>query len=92
MGKVCYYELLVVERDVSPEDLKRAYRKLALQWHPDKNPEKVEEATKKFRLIQEAYDILSDPNERAWYDRHRDAILRGRAFSLRNQILALYKP
>jgi DnaJ family protein A protein 5 len=44
---------------------------------PDKNPDRVDEATRQFRLIQEAYEVLSDTNERAWYDSHRDAILRG---------------
>lgn len=73
----CYYEILEVSRDVGAEELKKVYRKLALQYHPDKNLENVEEATEKFRLIQQAYEVLSDPQERAWYDRHREEILRG---------------
>ncbi|RIA88957.1 DnaJ domain-containing protein [Glomus cerebriforme] len=74
--RTCYYELLEVDRIASGEDIKKAYRRKALEWHPDKNYHRVDEATKKFALIQEAYDVLSDPHEREWYDGHRDAILR----------------
>ncbi|CAG5130248.1 unnamed protein product [Candidula unifasciata] len=73
----CNYEILGVERDVTVDDLKKAYRKLALKFHPDKNPDNIEEATAQFRLVQQAYEVLSDPQERAWYDKHREAILRG---------------
>ncbi|GET02955.1 DnaJ-domain-containing protein [Rhizophagus clarus] len=74
--RTCYYELLEVDRTASGEEIKKAYRRKALEWHPDKNHHRVEEATKRFALIQEAYDVLSDPHERDWYDGHRDAILR----------------
>lgn len=73
----CHYEVLNVERDASAEDLKKAYRKLALKWHPDKNPDNIDECTAQFRIVQQAYDVLTDPQERAWYDKHREAILRG---------------
>ncbi|XP_078595466.1 dnaJ homolog subfamily C member 21-like [Branchiostoma floridae x Branchiostoma japonicum] len=73
----CHYEVLGVQRNATDDDLKKSYRKLALRWHPDKNPDNVEEATETFREIQQAYDVLSDPQERAWYDKHREAILRG---------------
>ncbi|NXM67762.1 DJC21 protein, partial [Serilophus lunatus] len=73
----CYYEVLGVSRDSGEEELKRAYRRLALRWHPDKNLENAEEAAEQFRLIQAAYDVLSDPQERAWYDNHREALLKG---------------
>ncbi|XP_033019756.1 dnaJ homolog subfamily C member 21 [Lacerta agilis] len=73
----CHYEVLGVKRDASDEDLKRAYRRLALRWHPDKNLENAEEAAEQFKLIQAAYDVLSDPQERAWYDNHREALLKG---------------
>jgi len=73
----CHYEVLGVEREASNSGIRKAYMKLALQWHPDKNHDNVEEATKKFTIIQEAYEVLSDPNERAWYDNHRESILRG---------------
>ena len=46
----------------------------------DKNLDRIEECTKQFHLIQQAYDILTDPQERAWYDKHREAILRGGQF------------
>ncbi|KAM5192787.1 dnaJ homolog subfamily C member 21 [Mantella aurantiaca] len=73
----CHYEQLGVRRDCTDDDLKKAYRKLALKWHPDKNLDKEEEAAEQFKLIQAAYDVLSDPQERAWYDNHRDALLKG---------------
>ncbi|RIB09834.1 DnaJ domain-containing protein [Gigaspora rosea] len=74
--RTCYYELLGVEDYVTSEELKKAYRKKALEWHPDKNHHRVAEATQQFALIQQAYEVLSDPNEREWYDNHREAILR----------------
>ncbi|XP_071322141.1 dnaJ homolog subfamily C member 21 isoform X1 [Trachinotus anak] len=73
----CHYEVLGVKRDAGDDDLKKAYRKLALKWHPDKNLDNAEEASEQFKLIQAAYDVLSDPQERAWYDNHRDALLKG---------------
>ena len=62
----CYYEVLGVPRDVSESNLKKAYRRLALQYHPDKNQDNVEESTRIFNDIQQAYEVLSDPQERAW--------------------------
>lgn len=73
----CHYEVLEVERTASEDDLRKAYRKLALRWHPDKNVGQEEEAHRRFQELQQAYTVLSDPQERAWYDAHREAILRG---------------
>ncbi|XP_056146343.1 dnaJ homolog subfamily C member 21 isoform X2 [Lampris incognitus] len=73
----CHYVVLGVKRDAGDDDLKKAYRKLALKWHPDKNLDNAEEAADHFKLIQAAYDVLSDPQERAWYDNHREALLKG---------------
>lgn len=62
-----YYEVLGVEKDVSPEELKKVYRKLSLQYHPDRNPDN-KEAEEKFKQIAEAYDVLSDKDKRQKYD------------------------
>lgn len=74
--KTDYYVLLDVDSIASDKDLKKAYRKKALQYHPDKNPDNIEEATKIFAEIRLAYEVLSDPQERAWYDAHKNQILR----------------
>jgi DnaJ family protein A protein 5 len=73
----CYYEVLGVSKESTDSELKKAYRVLALKWHPDKNTENPEEATDMFQEIQQAYDVLSDHQERAWYDKHREQILNG---------------
>ncbi|RAL06296.1 putative C2H2 finger domain protein [Aspergillus ibericus CBS 121593] len=73
--KLDYYELLQVNWDASAEEIKKAYRKKALELHPDRNYGNVEYATKLFAEIQSAYEVLSDPQERSWYDAHRDVLL-----------------
>ncbi|KAL8274426.1 hypothetical protein Esti_001586 [Eimeria stiedai] len=70
----CYYSLLGIDMSATPEEVRRAYRRKAVEKHPDKNPNDPE-ATFNFQLLLEAYECLSDPQERAWYDSHRDRIL-----------------
>eukprot|EP01033_Poteriospumella_lacustris_P000512 gene512-345_t len=70
MSEVNYYDVLGLPRNSSDEDIKKAYRKLAMKWHPDKNRDNAEEAAKKFQDIGEAYDVLSDLEKRAIYDRY----------------------
>ena len=67
MSKRDYYELLGVARNASDQEIKRAYRKLAMKYHPDKNPDN-KEAEAKFKEINEAYEILRDSQKRAAYD------------------------
>jgi molecular chaperone DnaJ len=68
MAKRCYYETLEVERTVDDGQLKTAFRKLAMKWHPDKNPGN-KDCEHKFKEISEAYDVLKDGDKRAAYDR-----------------------
>lgn len=74
--KTCYYEVLQVSRDAGDRDISRAYRKLAVKYHPDSNPGD-EEASVKFKQAAEAYEVLSDTEKRARYDRHGFAGLEG---------------
>lgn len=67
---VNHYSVLGVPRDASDADIKKAYRKEALKWHPDKNPENKEMAERKFKAVSQAFKVLSDPDERAHFDRY----------------------
>ncbi|XP_054007241.1 dnaJ homolog subfamily B member 3 isoform X3 [Hylaeus anthracinus] len=67
---VDYYKILEVQRTASSGDIKKAYRKLALRWHPDKNPENLDESNKKFKEISEAYEVLIDEKKRRVYDQY----------------------
>ena len=63
-----FYKILGVDRDASDDQLKKAYRKLAMKWHPDKNPgEKQQQAEKKFKEVSEAYEVLTDPKKKEVY-------------------------
>ena len=78
MPKRDYYEILSVERTVTVEEIKKSYRKLAVKYHPDKNPgDKA--AEEQFKELGEAYEILSDPQKRALYDQHGHAAFDRRA-------------
>jgi molecular chaperone DnaJ len=72
MAKRDFYETLGVAKNASEDDLKKAYRKLAMKYHPDRNPDS-KEAEEKFKQAKEAYEILSDDNKRAAYDRYGHA-------------------
>ncbi|MDX1578766.1 MAG: DnaJ domain-containing protein, partial [Gemmatimonadota bacterium] len=69
-----YYDLLGVSRDASAEDIKKAYRKLAMAYHPDRNAEA--DAEERFKQVTEAYEVLRDPQKRDLYDRYGEAGLR----------------
>ncbi|KAH8966395.1 hypothetical protein BDL97_03G023300 [Sphagnum fallax] len=72
-----YYYVLKVGKGASEDDLKKAYRKLAMKWHPDKNPNNKKTAEAKFKEIAEAYEVLSDPQKRVIYDKYGEEGLKG---------------
>ncbi|XP_027338557.1 dnaJ homolog subfamily B member 13-like isoform X3 [Abrus precatorius] len=74
---VDYYKILQVDKNATDEELKKAYRKLAMKWHPDKNPTNKKEAETKFKQISEAYEVLNDPQKRAIYDQYGEEGLKG---------------
>jgi molecular chaperone DnaJ len=80
MTKRDYYEVLGIGRDASPEDVKRAYRRLALKYHPDRNPGD-QAAEEKFKEAAEAYSVLGEPGKRSTYDRFGFDGLRGEGFT-----------
>src|ERR1700744_2217688 len=71
-----YYEMLGVGRTASPDDIKKAFRKLAMQHHPDRN-DGNKDAEKKFKELNHAYDVLKNPDKRAAYDRYGPAAFDG---------------
>ena len=78
----CHYDVLGVGRGATEDEIKKSFKKQSLRWHPDKaqqRGEDVDAATVKFRELQGAYECLSDPQERAFYDANRTSILRGDA-------------
>ena len=68
MSKKDYYEVLGVSKNASEADIKKAFRKLAIKYHPDKNRDNPKEAEEKFKEVNEAYSVLSDETKRAQYD------------------------
>lgn len=95
MAKRDYYDVLEIDRGAGEAEIKRAYRKLALRWHPDRNPSGAD-AEARFKEVAEAYEVLSDPARRAEYDRFGHAGgLRGRSagaadFDLRTHVDDLF--
>ena len=75
-----YYEILGISKSVSEDEIKKAYRKMAVKYHPDKNPDD-KQAEEKFKKITEAYDVLSDPEKRKVYDQFGKDGLSGRGYS-----------
>lgn len=80
MTKRCYYEVLNVPKNASDEDLKKGYRRLAMQYHPDRNPGD-KEAEEKFKEAAEAYEVLKDREKRSIYDRYGFEGLKGTGFN-----------
>jgi len=79
MSKRDYYEVLGVSKNASESEIKKAYRKLAIQYHPDKNPGDASTETK-FKEAAEAYDVLGDSQKKAQYDRFGHAGMGGQGF------------
>ncbi len=75
-----YYEVLEISKDANAEEIKKAYRKMALKYHPDRNPDD-KEAEENFKKINEAYEVLSDTQKREIYDKYGKSGLEGRGFS-----------
>ncbi|SHN49605.1 molecular chaperone DnaJ [Desulfovibrio litoralis] len=91
MSRRDYYEILSVERTIDEDGLKKAYRKIAFQYHPDRNPDDPE-AEERFKEAAEAYEILRDPNKRARYDRfgHEGVSGGGSGFSSNDDIFSSF--
>ncbi len=70
MAKRDFYEVLVLEKNASEKDIKRAYKRLAMKYHPDRNQGNKDESEVKFKEIKEAYEVLSDDQKRAAYDQY----------------------
>ena len=67
-----FYKILGVSQKATESEIKKSYRKLALKWHPDKNPDNLEYATEKFKALAEAYDCLSKSEKRKLYDQKNE--------------------
>ena len=78
-----YYRILGVNKDTSAQDIKKAFRQLALRYHPDRNPDNPKQAEAKFKEINEAYEVLGDEQKKRQYD----CLLNWQAYSLRTIII-----
>ena len=76
MAEQSYYEILGISKNASDDEIKKAYRKLALKYHPDRNPND-KEAEKKFKEVNEAHEVLSDKQKRSRYDQFGKAGVHG---------------
>lgn len=79
MAERDYYEILGVDRNASEADVKKAFRRLAMRHHPDRNPDQSEDSANRFKEAKRAYEVLSDPGKRAAYDRFGPAGVKGSA-------------
>ena len=75
-----YYRILEISREATEEEIKKSYRRIAMQYHPDRNPGN-KEAEEKFKIASEAYEVLRDPQKREVYDRYGIEGLRGSGFT-----------
>jgi curved DNA-binding protein CbpA len=75
-----YYETLGVARDASADEIKKAFRKLALKWHPDRHKDEKAAAEEEFKKVSEAYEVLSDPEKRKKYDRFGKDLKEGQDY------------
>ena len=76
-SKTSFYEILGIQKDADEEAIRKAYKKLALKWHPDRNRDNQEEANNKFQEINKAYNVLNDTRKRQIYDQHGEEGLEG---------------
>ena len=89
-----YYKILGVDKQSDTDTIKKAYKKLAFKYHPDKNRNNKEEAEKQFKLVAEAYSCLSDPNKRRVYDLTGSAdniTSQGNPFEMFNNVFKVFR-
>ena len=72
MSNTDYYDVLNISKDADINTIKKAYKKLAIKWHPDKNKDNKQEAETKFKSISEAYQVLSDNDKRQEYNKRQE--------------------
>ena len=77
MAKRDYYEVLGVSKSASADEIKKAYRRLAMKYHPDRNKDDPETTAKQFKEAKEAYEVLKDDDKRSTYDRYGEAGIKG---------------